>query len=79
MRLIVVLVTLLIVGLLVQKQLGGSSTVEQAGPGAQSVREGAPRVPTNPGQLQAFEEQMGDYMVDEAERRAREIEAAERQ
>ncbi len=77
MRLIVVLVALLIVGLLVQKQLGGGSAVEQEGQSAQDAREAAPRVPTNPGQLRAFEEQMSDYVVDEAERRATQIEEAE--
>lgn len=78
MRLIAVLLTLLIVGFLVQKQLGGGD-VEYPDSASESTREGVPRVPTTPGQVQAFEAQMNEFVVDEAARRAAEMEAAERQ
>lgn len=74
MRLIAVLVTLLIVGLLVQKQLGGGDA-EYPDSALENSREGAPRVPTNPGQLPAFEQQINEFVDDEAARRAREMEA----
>ncbi len=77
MRLIAVLVTLLIVGLLAQRQLGGGNT-EYPDAAVESSREGAPRVPTSPGQVQSFEQQINEYVGDEAARRAREMEAAER-
>lgn len=75
MRLIAVLVTLLIVGLLVQKQLGGDNA-EYPDSALESSREGTPRVPTNPGQLPAFEKQLNEFVDDEAARRASEMEAA---
>lgn len=67
------LLSLLIVGLLVYRQLEGgpSPTAGEAG-----ERVGAPRVPTNPDQLPAFERQMNEYVDDQAAERARAIEEA---
>ena len=77
MRLIALLLSLLILGLLVYRQL-------QGGPGRDAPAErngeraGAPRVPTTPSQLPAFEQQMNDYADEQAAQRAAAIEAAER-
>ncbi|GAB3316333.1 hypothetical protein [Haliea atlantica] len=77
MRLIAVLLSLLIFGLLIYRQL-------QSNPGADSAvdpeaeRTAAPRVPTAPKQLPAFEQQMQDYVKEAAAQRAAAMDAAER-
>lgn len=75
MRLIVVLLSLLIVGLLVYRQLEGNPP-RTGGKAGESERVGAPRIPTNPDQLPAFEQQVNDYVEDQAAERARAVEEA---
>lgn len=78
MRLIAIMLALLIVGFLVNKQLGPRSdkNMEEA----QAVSDpNAPKVPTNPVEGNQFGAQMDDYMKKEAEKRAAAIEEAESQ
>lgn len=76
MRLIAILLALLIVGFLINKQMGPRSDKKMED--AQTVSDpSAPRVPTNPGEGNQFGAQMDDYMKKEAAKRAEAIEAAE--
>lgn len=78
MRLIAVMLALLIVGFLVNKQMAPRSdkTMEEA----KAISDPkAPKVPTNPGESNQFGTQMDDYMKKEAEKRAAAIEEAESQ
>ncbi|WP_260295395.1 hypothetical protein [Sedimenticola hydrogenitrophicus] len=77
MRMIILLATLLIVGLLVARQLNlGSSTT--TGTGVETTEESnnsnPPRVPTRPQDVQAFGEQMNKFINDTASERKQRIE-----
>lgn len=78
MRLIAILLALLIVGFLVNKQMEPRADKNMGE--AQAVSgPNAPKVPTNPNEGNQFGEQMDDYMKNEAAKRAEAIEAAESQ
>ena len=78
MRLIVMLIALLIVGFLIYKQMGSGSV--QPPKEAQAIAgSNAPKVPTNPNELNQFGTQMNEYMNKVAEDRAAAIEKAESQ
>lgn len=75
MKLILVLAALLIVGLLVTQQLNKG---EEAGIEQDTAMEAGdpPEVPTNPGDVPKFEEDMNKFMENEAARQAEEIDRA---
>ncbi|MAL96168.1 MAG: hypothetical protein CME40_13915 [Haliea sp.] len=77
MRLIAVLLSLLIVGLLVYRQLQGTPGVDST-VDPEAERTAAPRVPTAPKHLPAFEQQMQDAVEEQAAQRAAAVDAAER-
>lgn len=75
MKLILLLAAVLVVGLLVTQQLnkGKEANAEQA---AQMGTGKPPKVPTNPGDVPKFEEDMKKFMEDEAARQAEKIDQA---
>lgn len=71
MKMVGMLLALLIVGWLLYSQLGLLS------PSPQAVNEdanNAPRVPATPQQLDAFEADINQFVIDSADERARQIE-----
>lgn len=75
MKLILLLAAVLVVGLLVTQQLnkGKEDNAEQA---AEMGTDKPPKVPTNPGDVPKFEDDMKKFMEDEAARQAEKIDRA---
>ncbi|MCC4283173.1 hypothetical protein LL273_05520 [Marinobacter salarius] len=75
MKLIFLLAAVLVVGLLVAQQLnkGKEANAEQA---AEMGTGKPPKVPTNPGDVPKFEEDMKKFMEDEAAKQAEKIDQA---
>jgi len=76
MRMVVLLLTLLVVGLLVARQLGGGSPVQVQKPEAISDV-AVPVVPTRPQDVPKFEQQVEGYVNDLAAERAKQLEQTE--
>lgn len=77
MRMILILLSLLIVGLLVYQQIGGLPDRSIDLPTGEAAVE-IPRVPQRPQDLPAFEQQMQQFMHDSAEERRQRLDALER-
>ena len=78
MRLLAILITLLIIGFLLQQQLGGDTDNTGSAGSAQSLSDSKPpKVPSKPEDLEQFNLQMDSYLQQEAAKRAAEIEQAE--
>jgi len=78
MRLISMLIVLTIIGFLLYKQLGGSSSsIDKLEGIPEAVSESAPRVPTKVKDIKNFEGQINSFVQDNADKRARQIEEAE--
>ncbi|MDO6822908.1 hypothetical protein [Marinobacter sp. 1_MG-2023] len=75
MKLILLLAAVLVVGLLVTQQLnkGKEANAERA---AEMRADNAPKVPTSPGDVPKFEEDMKKFMEDEAARQLEKIDQA---
>ncbi|MGK0524136.1 MAG: hypothetical protein ACI92N_001775 [Pseudomonadales bacterium] len=75
MKLILLLAAVLVVGLLVTQQLnkGKEAHAEQA---AEMGTGKPPKVPTNPGDVPKFEEDMKKFMEDEAAKQAEKVDQA---
>lgn len=75
MKLIFLLAAVLVAGLLVTQQLnkGKESNAEQA---SEMRTDKPPKVPTNPGDVPKFEEDMKKFMEDEAAKQAEKINQA---
>jgi hypothetical protein len=75
MKLILLLAAVLVVGLLVTQQLnkGKEPNAEQT---AEMGANKPPKVPTNPGDVPKFEDDMNKFMEDEAAKQAEKIDQA---
>ncbi|WP_417517357.1 hypothetical protein [Marinobacter sp.] len=75
MKLILLLAAVLVVGLLVTQQLnkGKEANGEQA---AEMGANKPPKVPTNPGDVPKFEDDMKKFMEDEAAKQAEKVDQA---
>ena len=75
MKVILLLAAVLVVGLLVTQQLnkGKETSAEQA---EEMGADKLPKVPTNPGDVPKFEDDMKKFMEDEAARQAEKIDQA---
>lgn len=76
MRLILLLVVVLVIGVLAVRQLGGGDN-DKVQMATQVERTNAPQVPTKARDVKRFETQMNDFVMDNAAKRARQIEEAE--
>ena len=76
MRMLVVLLALLVVGLLVARQLGGSAPAQVEKPAAVSDVT-VPAMPVRPQDVPGFERQVEGYVNDLAAERAQQLERAE--
>jgi hypothetical protein len=74
MKLILLLIALLIVGLLVNKQLNSSSPNTRYGDVADSEDVIVPKIPVVPEDVPKFEKEMKDFIMDSADKRAKKIE-----
>ena len=72
MRLIVLLVSILIVGLLIYRQVG-PGTDHQIEEPAEYSNSSAPKIPVKPQDVQKFGQDMGKYMNDAASDQAKRI------
>ncbi|HET8705723.1 MAG TPA: hypothetical protein VFM46_05405 [Pseudomonadales bacterium] len=72
MRMIVVLIALLIVGLLINKQIEKSETNAKAS--AENTAINVPKVPTKPQDVQAFSKDMNQFVEGAAAEQKKEIE-----
>lgn len=76
MKLILVLITLLIIGLLVKTQLNPSSPQSDLNNTIGNNEIIVPEVPTAPKDVKQFEQDMNKFVIDAAEQRAKEIDQA---
>jgi Flp pilus assembly protein CpaB len=75
MRLIILLVALLVVGLLVNRQISNGTQHNVKSP-AEKVGSDAPKIPVKPQDVQQFEEDMNKFIKDEASEQAEKIDQA---
>jgi len=70
MRFIGLLLALLLVAFLINKQLGSGDPNNRTDALLQEQDPGAPKVPTNPGEVEQFGEDMQQYLDEQAQKRA---------
>lgn len=75
MRFLSLIITLLIIGVLIYKQLGTESP--EPGQAVNSSNSDVPKVPTNPGEVREFEKDINAFVLENAEETAKKIEEAE--
>lgn len=73
MKFISLLIALLIVGFLIKKQLNPSPTNAELKDAFSSENVTIPNVPTHPNDVQKFEHDINEFMLDSADGRASEI------
>jgi len=74
MKLISLLIALLIIGFLVQKQLDSSSSSTEYEDIMSHENITVPKVPSAPKEVQKFEKDINNFMLDTADQRTKEIE-----
>ena len=76
MKLISLLIALLIIGFLVNKQLNSSSSLKEHDDISDNKNISTPKVPTSPKDVKKFEKEMNDFMQDAAAQKAKRMEDA---
>ncbi len=74
MRIISLLIALLIIGFLVNKQLDSNSSSREYEDIISNENITVPKVPTAPNGIQKFEKDMNEFMLNAADQRAKELE-----
>ena len=76
MRIISLLIALLIIGFLVKKQLDSNSSTTEYEDIISNENITVPKVPTAPNDVQKFEKDMNEFILNAADQRAKEVENA---
>ena len=74
MKLISLLIALLLIGLLVNKQLNSSSSQKQLEELTDIEDVDVPKVPSSPEDINKFEDEINEFVLDSADKRAKKFE-----